>query len=66
MRTLQLNEIDEVNGAGSEGYVGAGAVLTVLATGAAIAAAPITVAVVGLALGAAAGLAAAQWLANNT
>ena len=64
MRELNMNEINAVDGGQISGYEGAGAILTVLGTGAAVATAPISAAVVGLALGAAAGLAIAQFLAK--
>lgn len=63
MRELSMDEIGAVDG-GISGYEGAGAILTVLGTGAAIATAPISVPVIGLAIGAAAGLAIAQYLAE--
>lgn len=68
MRELNVVEIDQVDGGDGQisGYQGAGAVLAVLATGAAIATAPISAPVIGLALGVAAGLAAAQALADNS
>lgn len=53
-------------GDGISGYEGAGAILAVLATGAAISTAPISAPVIGLALGASSGLAVAQWLAENS
>lgn len=64
MRELTMSEIDAVDGGQISGYEGAGAILTVLGTGAAIATAPISGVVVGIALGAAAGLAIAQYLAE--
>lgn len=64
MRELNASEVSEVSGGDISGYEGAGAILTVLATGAAIATAPISAPVIGIALGAAAGLAAAQALAD--
>ena len=64
MRDLQVNEIQAISGGEISGYEGSGAVLAVLGTGAAIATAPISAAVVGVALGVAAGLAIAQWMAD--
>lgn len=63
MREISMDEISAVDG-GISGYQGAGAVLTVLGTGATIATAPISAPVIGLALGVAAGLAIAQYMAN--
>ena len=63
MRELNVNEIAVVDG-GISGYEGAGAVLGVLGTGAAIATAPISAPVVAVALAVAAGLALAQLLAD--
>lgn len=64
MRELTMDEVNAVDGGQISGYEGAGAVLTVLGTGAAIATAPISAVVVGVALGVAAGLAIAQFLAE--
>lgn len=71
MRELNVNELQTVSGGtGSSGeisgYQGAGAVLTVLAAGAAVSTAPISGPVIGLAWGVAAGLAIAQAIANNS
>ncbi|WP_134980122.1 hypothetical protein [Xanthomonas axonopodis] len=63
MRAMSIDEVQLVSG-GISGYEGSGAILTVLGTGAAIATAPISAPVIGLALGAAAGLAIAQYLAE--
>lgn len=63
MRELSMDEISAVDG-GISGYEGAGAVLTVLGTGAAIATGPISAPVIGLALGVAAGMAIAQYMAD--
>ncbi|AZR34148.1 hypothetical protein [Xanthomonas vasicola] len=63
MREMSIDEVQLVSG-GISGYEGSGAILTVLGTGAAIATAPISAPVIGLALGAAAGLAIAQYLAE--
>ncbi|XUP37861.1 hypothetical protein WAE31_10530 (plasmid) [Xanthomonas axonopodis pv. vasculorum] len=60
---MSIDEVQLVSG-GISGYEGSGAILTVLGTGAAIATAPISAPVIGLALGAAAGLAIAQYLAE--
>jgi hypothetical protein len=59
---LSPSEIDRVSG-GISGYEGAGAILTVLGAGAAIA--PVGAVVIGIGLGAAIGLAGAQFLANT-
>jgi hypothetical protein len=67
MRELTLEETELVTGGNDKqisGYEGAGAVLVVLGTGAAIATAPISAPVVGISLGAAGGLATAQFLAD--
>lgn len=64
MREVQIVEIKSVSGGYISGYQGAGAVLAVFGTGAAIATAPISAPVIGLALGVAGGLAAAQFLAD--
>ncbi|WAT15385.1 hypothetical protein [Xanthomonas fragariae] len=61
MREISIDEVQLVSG-GISGYEGSGAILTVLGTGAAVATAPISAPVIGLALGAAAGLAIAQYL----
>lgn len=64
---ITVEELEIISG-GSGGYIsgyqGAGAILTVLGVGAAIATAPISAPVIGLALGAAAGLAIAQTWAS--
>lgn len=71
MRELNSYEVQQVSG-GSEnsgqisGYSGAGAIMAVLGTGAAISTAPISGPVIGLAIGAAAGLAIAQAIVNNS
>ena len=62
MRELTMKEMEQVsggNGDGISGYEGAGAILTVLGAGAAISAP-----VIGFSLGAAGGLATAQFLAD--
>ncbi len=67
MRELTMKEMEQVsggNGDGISGYEGAGAILTVLGAGAAIASAPISAPVIGFSLGAAGGLATAQFLAD--
>ena len=64
MRELNVSEVNEVSGGGISGYEGAGAILAVLGTAAAIATAPISAPIIGIAVGAAAGLAAAQALAD--
>lgn len=61
MRHLTQSEVQNVGG-GISGYEGSGAVLTVLGVGLALG--PIGVPVVGIALGAAGGLALAQLLAD--
>lgn len=58
---LKLNKL---MGGDISGYEGAGAILTVLGAGAAVATAPISAPVLGIAFGAAAGLALAQFLAD--
>ena len=64
MRELSVNEVNEVSGGAVSGYEGAGAILAVLGTAAAIATAPISSPIIAIAVGAAAGLAAAQALAD--
>lgn len=64
MRELNVNEIEAVSGGYLSGYEGAGAIMTVLATGAAISTAPLSAVVIGISLGAAGGLAFAQFLAE--
>ena len=64
MRELNVSEVNEVSGGNISGYEGAGAILAVLGTAAAIATAPISAPILGIAIGAAAGLAAAQALAD--
>jgi len=64
MRELNMNEIETVGGGYLSGYEGAGAILAVLGTGAAISTAPLSAIVIGISLGAAGGLAFAQFLAE--
>lgn len=63
MRELSGAEISEVSG-GLDGYQAAGAIMSVLTAGAMIATAPISAPVLGIAFGAAGGLAVAQYLAD--
>ncbi|MFZ5844196.1 MAG: hypothetical protein ACOY3E_15015 [Pseudomonadota bacterium] len=64
MRTLEMNEVQQVSGAAEQisGYAGAGAVLTVLGSGAAMG--PVGVPVMVVAGAVAAGLAIAQFLSD--
>jgi len=64
MRELNAQEVENVSGGEISGYEGAGAALTVLAAGAAISTAPISLPVITIAVGAAGGLAGAQFLAD--
>ena len=64
MRELNVSEVNEVSGGNINGYEAAGAILAVLGSGAALAAGPLAAPVVGIALGAAAGLATAQAIAD--
>jgi len=66
MRELNVNEIEAVGGGYLSGYEGAGAIMTVLATGAAISTAPLSAVVIGISLGAAGGLALSQFLVDLT
>ncbi|MBO1256633.1 hypothetical protein J3L16_13145 [Alteromonas sp. 5E99-2] len=64
MRELNVGEIKEVNG-GISDYEGAGAVIAVYGFGAALSVTPIGWAVGAFALGAAGGLAVAQFVADQ-
>jgi hypothetical protein len=63
---ISVDELEIISGGsgGISGYEGAGAILTVLGVGATIATAPISAVVIGISLGAAAGLAIAQACAS--
>lgn len=63
---ITVEELQIISGGsgGISGYEGAGAILTVLGVGATIATAPISAPIIGIALGAAAGLAIAQTWAS--
>ncbi|GHA74995.1 hypothetical protein GCM10007067_10090 [Lysobacter bugurensis] len=63
MRELNINEVAVVDG-GISGYEGSGAVLSVLGTGALMAGGAISAPVIAVAVGVAAGLAIAQFLAE--
>ena len=60
-----IPDYDQDVGNEFSGYEGAGAILTVLGAGAAIVAAPLSPIVGGIAIGSAAGLAIAQYMADH-
>lgn len=62
MRVLNVQEVQEVSGAGTSGYEGAGAIMTVVGFGALFT--PIGAVTLAIGLGAAGGLAAAQFLSQ--
>jgi len=65
MRQLTSSEVELVSGGeGISGYEGAGAILAVAGFGIAIATAPISAVTLGIVIGSAGGLAAAQFLAD--
>jgi bacteriocin-like protein len=69
MRELSTTELETVSGGDFpqiSGYDGAHAILVVLGTGIAISTAPISAPIIGIALGAAAGLTVAQTLAYRS